>query len=137
MKIEYFLKSGEDFVDLPLEYVCGLAEIAKSLSQDMGIPKPVLLCLGVLPIPDESNSYMVLSWSNLPMDAESPRTIDYKNIMKKITTYISKQIVNARSAIDRKARVLWEKFSKMLKCDACLIRGLSYAHDSFNFLFIE
>lgn len=136
MKIEYFLNFGGDLDSFPLEYLCGLAEIRKTLLENnfFLIPKSVLLCLGVLPIPGESNSYAVLAWSSLPQDPKSSRTFfKYEAISKKVITYLSKQIPNASSLVDQKARKLWEATSKMLKCDACMTRGLEPAHSPSHF----
>lgn len=124
--MRYFLRSTKNLTDLPLEYLRGLNEICKNASQcGEFFPKSVLLCLGILPIPGEADSYVVLAWSDLPINSKS-RTINGDEVLKLSIEYISSQISIASSAIDQKAQELWLNPSDVWKCKACVCRGLFF-----------
>lgn len=119
------MRSVKSLIDLPLEYLRGLDEIAKNASQyRLSLPKSVLLCLGILPIPGETNSYVILAWSDLPVGPKSSRIIDGDGVLKKSTAYISSQISTAISAINQKAQELWLDPLDAWQCKACVYRGL-------------
>lgn len=123
--MKYFLRSVNNLIDLPLEYLRGLDEIVKNASQPGAfLPKSVLLCLGILPMPGETNSYVILAWSDLPVGPKSSRSIDANGVLKKSIAYISSQISTATSAINQKAEELWLDPQDVWKCKACVYRGL-------------
>lgn len=120
----YFLQQ-RNLADFPLEYLSGLSEMARRASQHgMTLPKSVLICFGVFPLAGKSDSYVVLTWSDLPMDHQSPRTLDYDGVLKKVIAYISGRVHAAGYSIDQRALKLWVDPSDMWNCTACVCRGM-------------
>lgn len=121
MRMEYFLRSAKSLAEFPLDYLHGLRELEKNMSEHGHFPAALLLCLGVLPIPSASDSYLVLAWSELKTASSK---INGAVFSKKAIKYISDIIVAANTAIDRRARELWVDPEQLSECKSCVFRGM-------------
>lgn len=121
MRMEYFLRSAKSLTEFPLDYLDGLRELGKNMSEHGRLPAALFLCLGVLPIPGASDSYLVLAWSELK--TASSRT-DGAAVLKKAISYISHIITAANTAIDQKAQELWVDPEQLSECKSCVFRGM-------------
>lgn len=121
MRMEYFLRSAKSLTEFPLDYLRGLRDLGKDISKHRHLPAALLLCLGVLPIPGASDSYLVLEWSEL--NTASSKT-DGAAVLEKAISYISGIIAVANTAIDQRARELWVDPEQLSKCKSCVFRGM-------------
>lgn len=124
MRMEHFLRSAKSLTDFPLEYLHGLRELGKNMAESGKLPESLLLCLGVLPIPGASDSYLALAWPELKMSSTISRRIDGAGVVRRAMTYVSDIIRTASKAIDQRARELWVDPEQLSKCKLCASRGM-------------
>lgn len=128
MRIEYFLRSVLSLTDFPLEYLHGFVDISKRLSEHengMPLPRSLLVCYGVIPIPGARDSYLVLGWSKLEIGPNRSRRINGNGVSRSAIAYTTKIIANAMKSIEQRARELWVDPEVILRCKSCVFRGRS------------
>lgn len=128
MRMEYFIRSVQSLTDFPLEYLHGLVDIRKRLSEhEYGMPLPpsLLVCYGVIPIPGARDSYLVLAWSKLEIGPNRSRRINGDRLSRSAIAYTAEIIGNAMKSIEQRARELWVGPEDILRCKSCVFRGRS------------